>query len=235
MLLKQRKLEPELMDDPLLGQREHDAALRGLRRINRISRSSHQLWKVLRRQAGDLGNQPLRVLDVASGGGDTVVALSKRAHLNGIRIELDGCDISSHATSHARKLADAKSPIKNEFFTRDVLTGGLPDGYHVIMCSLFLHHLTKEEAIDLMRSMAASCLSCLLIDDLRRTSLGYALAWSGCRLLSRSPVVHFDGPQSVKAAFEDAEVHQLAENAGLSGYRLRRHWPQRFLLSWNKS
>jgi thiazole synthase ThiGH ThiG subunit len=71
------------------------------------------------------------------------------------------------------------------------------------------------------------------VNDLVRGPVGYLLAWSACRVLSRSAVVHHDGPVSVAGAFTLAEAGRLADNAGLSGVRLTRHWPQRFLLSWS--
>jgi 2-polyprenyl-3-methyl-5-hydroxy-6-metoxy-1,4-benzoquinol methylase len=234
MILEQRNLVPELMDDPQLANDQHDAALIGLRRINRVSGSSSVLWSALEQQARRHTVGTLRVLDVASGGGDTVVALSQKAHHSGVQIEIDGCDISPHAVSYASHFAAEHSPISNHFFCRDVLSNGLPDGYHVIMCSLFLHHLTEPDAIMLLSSMASACGTAVLVDDLRRTRLGYALAWTGCRLLTRSNVVHVDGPRSVQAAFGDEEVNHLATRAGLTGYELQRHWPQRFLLSWSK-
>ena len=66
------------------------------------------------------------------------------------------------------------------------------------------------------------------------TRHGRHLVEEGSRLLTRSPIVHVDGPLSVRAAFTVAEARQLAERAGLSGATIRRHWPQRFLLSWWK-
>jgi hypothetical protein len=48
-------------------------------------------------------------------------------------------------------------------------------------------------------------------------------------------VVHLDGPQSVRAAFSDDEVHRLAAMAGLSGFAVTHHWPQRFLFRWAKT
>ncbi len=74
----------------------------------------------------------------------------------------------------------------------------------------------------------------VLVDDLLRSQSGYWLAWVGCRMLSRSPVVHFDGPVSVAAAFRLAEVKVLCSEAGLPGANIRTHWPERFLLSWER-
>ena len=37
----------------------------------------------------------------------------------------------------------------------------------------------------------------VLVSDLRRSRLGWWLAWVGTRILTMSPMVHFDGPVSV--------------------------------------
>ena len=74
----------------------------------------------------------------------------------------------------------------------------------------------------------------VLVNDLRRTRFGFALAHLACRLLTRSPIVHHDGPLSVRAAFTSEEALELALEAGLAGAMISHHWPQRFLLSWRK-
>src|SRR5947208_702478 len=74
----------------------------------------------------------------------------------------------------------------------------------------------------------------VLVNDLERGPLGWMLAWLGTRLLSRSRIVHVDGPLSVEGAFTCAEVRALARRAGLDGATLTRRWPCRFLLAWRR-
>ena len=75
----------------------------------------------------------------------------------------------------------------------------------------------------------------IIVDDLRRTRLGYGLAWIGCRLLTKSPMVHVDGPLSVQGAFTVEEARSLAERAGLHNAQLVKHWSQRFLMTWQRT
>ena len=93
---------PELMDQPGLDDREHALALRGLGRINAVSRTAAALWpslaKLAREQAPAAG--PLRVLDLATGGGDTAVTLANRADRAGLAIEIEGCDLSARGRGH---------------------------------------------------------------------------------------------------------------------------------------
>ncbi len=232
-LLSRRQRRPELMDQPGLDAGEHIHALRGLARINRLSRSDAILWPAIERVARTHPGSAIRVLDVASGGGDVAIALAKRASRAGLDLEVEGCDVSPEAVRYARRQAD-RSGLSLRFFNLDVLNEPIPAGYDVVTCSLFLHHLAEADARSFMRNAAGATSRLFLVNDLVRGPVGYLLAWSACRLLTRSPVVWHDGPVSVAGAFTLAEVRELAESAGLAGVTLTRHWPHRFLLTWSR-
>ncbi len=221
------------MDQPELDAVEHARALRGLGRINRVSRSAAILWPAISGLAGGSVDEPMRVLDLACGGGDVPIALARRAARGGLNVQIEGCDVSPVAVQFAR-VAAAEGGVPVRFFERDALHDPIPEGYDVVMCSLFLHHLGEDEAVGLLRNMAGAARRLILVNDLLRSRLGYGLAWVGCRLFSRSPIVHHDGPVSVRSAFTLAEVRALAQRAELDGVSLTRHWPRRFLLSGSR-
>jgi hypothetical protein len=109
-----------------------------------------------------------------------------------------------------------------------------PGGYDVVTSSLFLHHLGDDQAECFLRRMAGLARQLVLVNDLRRGLAGFLLACVATRVLSSSPVVHTDGPRSVKAAFTPDEVFRLARKAGLEGATVERRWPCRFLLTWRR-
>ena len=146
-------------------------------------------------------------------------------------MEVDGCDVNPQAVEYARSQAEAAGQ-RVRFFCHNALTEPFPSGYDIVSCSLFLHHLAEPVAIDLLSRLAAAARSLVLVDDLVRSRRGYWLALAGCHMLSRSRVVHYDGPISVAAAFTPAEAVSLMEQAGLPGAVLTRHWPERFLITW---
>jgi hypothetical protein len=231
--LKSRVRLPEIMDEPGLDPTEHAAALRGLGRINFFSRSGRAPWPAIERLAREHPGSPLRVLDVASGGGDVPSTLVRMAARAGLDIRVEGCDVSPGAVAFANERAGRRG-LDVRFFEWDALNRALPGGYDVITATLFLHHLDEPAAVDLLRRMGEAAGRAVLVDDLVRGGGGFALAWAGCRLLSRSLVVRHDGPVSVAAAFTPAEVLDLARRAGLDGATITRHWPQRFLLEWRR-
>jgi 2-polyprenyl-3-methyl-5-hydroxy-6-metoxy-1,4-benzoquinol methylase len=228
--LRHRCLQPEVMDQPDLDHDEHLRALRGLERINWWTDSAGILWGPIRRLARGAG-PPLRVLDLATGAGDVPLRLWKRAVRRGLALEVAGCDLSPRAIDYARGSAQHQgAPVS--FFPLDALTAPLPTDFDVLCCSFFLHHLSEDQAIDLLRRMAAAARRLVLIHDLVRGLPGFLLAVVGTRLLSRSRVVHNDGRKSVEGAFTPAEVRDLALRAGLGGVRVTEQFPFRLLVSW---
>lgn len=232
MWKSQRDRQPELMDDPGLAVGSHRAALEGLGRVNYLSRADAVLWRTLHGVAPSSPEQSLRILDIASGGGDSAIRLAQRFQRAGVSVEIEGCDISETAIEYAREQA-AKRGVTNVSFTRrDVLTEPFPEkSWDVVMCSLFLHHLSAEDGLALLKTMRQAASQLVLVDDLRRTRIGYWLAWLGCRVLTRSPIVHVDGPLSVAGAFTSQEAIEMARRAGWPDPQLMNHFPQRFLLS----
>lgn len=230
--LNQRDRRSELMDAPQLDRSAHLGALRGLTRIYRASRTGAALWPIIRSEARTI-NGPLRVLDVATGGGDFPIEMAHRARKEGIAIDAFGCDMSRTAVAFAR-LRARNNQSTARFFALDIERHDIPSGFHVVTSGLFLHHLDAATAVEFLRRMAGATLQLAIVDDLRRTRLGLGLAWIATRGLSRSKIVHIDGIRSVRAAFTTGELSELAAAAGLVGSRITTHWPERQLLTWRR-
>lgn len=231
--VRQRNLQPEIMDDPDLDPAQHQRALSGLGRLNFFSGSSRIVWKPIARLARRSGLSAVRVADVACGGGDVAVALWHRARRAGLKLELVGYDISGVALDYARqRAAHAKADI--HFVRHDALNQPIPP-CDVATSSLFLHHLDQDAARTLLRNLAAAAERLVVINDLERTASGFLLAKLACHLFSRSPVVHVDGPRSVEGAFTTAEARALCAEADLADPQIARHWPCRYSITWERN
>ncbi|MBI2481042.1 MAG: nucleotide-binding protein, partial [Planctomycetia bacterium] len=112
----------------------------------------------------------------------------------------------------------------------DILRDDIPEQYDVVMCSQFLHHLTNEDAQAVLRRMKSAATKRVVVVDLERSRANWLQVWFATRVLSRSKVVHFDGPQSVRAAFTVAEFKTLADSIGFASVEIRRKWPCRFVM-----
>jgi len=226
--LSRRERRPERMDDPALPPAEHRRALRGLATINAWSRSDALLWPAVRAACRERPGHAIRVLDVASGAGDVLFRLERRAKAAGLSIDWLGVDASPVAVDHGRAEAE-RTGSRVRFAVADALAGPLPEA-DVACSSLFLHHLDEGPArLLLRRKVEAAPLA--LVNDLHRCRLGYLAAVVVTRVLSRSPVVHYDGPVSVAGAFTAAEALALARSAGWAEATVARRWPFRYLLT----
>jgi ubiquinone/menaquinone biosynthesis C-methylase UbiE len=233
--LRDRCLQPEMMDQPDLDSARHKQALNGLRRVNSLSFSSRAYWPFIRSRAEQVADRPVRVLDLACGGGDVGLALAKHARRKNLDIELTGWDISPLAVSTAADRAKAAGFGNTHFADADVLEDELPSDFDIVMCSLFLHHLEEAETVALLARMAAATRGDVLVNDFRRTRAGYCLAWIGCRMLSRSHIVHDDGLASVAGAYTIGAATRLVSAAGLDSATITPFWPERYLISWSSS
>lgn len=237
-----RHQEPEIMDQPDLGRERLDSALGGLSRLNKWSGSAAKLWPVLRdlamqsqRTDSPNGPQPvaLGILDLATGAGDNPIRLALKARKENLSMYFAGCDVNPRSIEFAsRRAQEAGADV--DWFVRDVLTDELPSGYDVVMCSLFMHHLSNDQAVCVLRRMWQAASKAVVVCDLVRSRFGLWLATAASRILTRSDVVHTDGPISVRAAYTIDEFSNIAKQAGLSEYRIRRRWPARFLLTAHK-
>ncbi|NUM53078.1 MAG: methyltransferase domain-containing protein [Candidatus Hydrogenedentes bacterium] len=228
--VRTRCVLPELMDRQDLDPRQRTQALAGLRRINRLSLTSRHIWHPVRAFARAV-NRPVRLLDLASGGGDVVLDLARFARHEGISVAVSGCDLNPEAVAHANERA-RRVDIDASFFVHDVLADPLPAGFDVITNSLFMHHFEIDRAVRILKSIRGAEPKLVVISDLERGTPGFLLAHLACQFLTRSYVVHYDGPRSVAAAFTIEEFGAAANAAGFDGHRIRRTWPFRFLFTW---
>ena len=238
--MKHRHLVPELMDDPMLEMHEHRRALAGLRRVNRLCSPGRWIAQAIQNSSAKIPNRPIEILDLGCGSGDVAIDVLRRLSPK-VPCNITGWDMSPLAIEDAssqwlRHPLHESIPGRLQFERQNIFEPGLtPRKFDIVYCCLFLHHFDDESAVTVLRNMKSLSRHLVIVDDLRRTTLGWWLAKIGCHLLSRSPVVHFDGPQSVRAAFSIDEAIQISGRAELVQGTMTTHWPQRFLHCWDIS
>lgn len=229
--LSRRHRRPEIMDTPDLPPARLAQTLKGLRLVNTVTQSSRLMWPDLLATARRHPGKTVRVLDVACGGGDVLVTLARWAAKASLDVELAGCDASEEAVSHAREVA-AHAGVPISFFTLKVARDPLPEGYDMIMSTLFLHHLDEDDAVAFLREGAARTRDRLLIQDILRSRLSYWFARAGTRLLLLNDICRLDGRTSVEGAFTREEARELAKMAGLADAEIVPRFPFRYLIRW---
>ncbi|MEM6777703.1 MAG: methyltransferase domain-containing protein [Planctomycetota bacterium] len=226
----QRRRVDEQMDAPNLDPQLHQAALSGLRRLNRTSGVSRAMFPHLVRLARLAPQQPLRILDVASGSGDLPIDWLVRARRRDIHFQITALDRSSTALDMALESA-RRAEVDLGIVHQDCIQDGLPSGFDVVTCSLFMHHLEDQEVVSLVHEMWRVCSRGLLICDLERSRLHTGLIAIAAQLLTRSPIVHADAIASARGAYSRSEFAALIERSLGFSVPVRRSLPCRMIAS----
>lgn len=230
--MRQRRVD-ELMDDPALAPAEHDRALAGLCRLNALARSHALLLPAVTRAVRATALREVTILDIATGAADGPVRIARHLVRRGVRVRLLLADASAHALEIAVARAHAGG-IAAEPLRCDAVAGPIPARADLVTCSLFVHHLDRPSAVRALGHMRDAAVHAVAVTDLDRSRAGLALAWAASRLASRSPVVHFDAPASVHAAYTAPEARALACDAGMPAARVERRWPFRWTMEWSR-
>jgi 2-polyprenyl-3-methyl-5-hydroxy-6-metoxy-1,4-benzoquinol methylase len=232
MLTNQRYITAEIMDGPNVEADAHALALKGLRRINKASKAAARMARPMIDYARREKLNRLSMLDIACGGGDVPVSVALLAREAGIEIDLTLLDRSATALKLAAATAD-QAGIASRCIQADLLDQWNDSDFDVVTCSLFLHHVPDpSQVVALLNRMRTISRRMVIISDLRRCRMGLLAAWLGSRILSRSPIVHYDAPASVRAAWTMPELTGFAARVDMTNVRIQRCFPWRMLLIW---
>ena len=222
------------MDDPALPKSQHDHALRGLTTIHRFSGLVSRFYKRLlpQLQKTQQQNRQIKIADVGCGDGYLLRQLARKTAAAGFDIQWVGYDFSETACSLATEKARADG-VNVRFEVLDILASEIPEKFDVILNSLFLHHFEADDVQTILTRFRDATTQGFIVEDLRRTVLGYLLAWVCGRLLTRSPIVHYDGVVSVEGSFSITEIQDVLTAAAVKPVEITKHWPQRFVLTFH--
>lgn len=221
-----RNLEPEWMDDLSISDERLETVLGEIDHVNR--------W--LGGYRVSLGafphTSPLKVLDVACGGGDFLAATVRWSLRSKIQVEATGLDLNPATLAFARqRLIRALGEPAAQRIHLDVGDAtALPYAdltFDVAHAGLFLHHLPDDRIVQVLRELKRVARH-VVINDLHR----HPLAWYAIRavgaLLRASPMFRADAPHSVLRGFTRQEFEHLLRAAGWASYQLRWAWAFRW-------
>jgi len=239
---KERADEEEIMDDFNLKGEELEQTLRFLEKVNRFLGGYGVLLtgieKVLQR-IGNLTNnfnsdRPITIMDAGCGSGDSLREIAKWNRQKKYSLQYIGVDANEFIVEDARQKSAAFSNMT--FQMQDIFSPNFTfEGVDVVVCGLFLHHLTEAEQLKFIAKCFRSDVQVILVNDLHRHWLGYYLFQLICRIFSVPHMVKHDGLLSIRKAFKRSDLQQLMHKAGIKSYSLRWKWAFRFqLIAYNK-
>lgn len=226
-----RQREAEWMDAPDADPAELKRSLVFIERVNRYLGYTRTLLGHLERfgESWEQG-ETIRILDIATGSGDIPREVIAWARPRGFDLRITAVDLHPDTLKLAR---DATRDPAIEFLQADALR--LPfarDSFDYVICSMFLHHLSEEDAASVIVAADQLGRRGFLIADLSRSRR--ALTWITIFTLFSNPMVKHDARASVRQAFTPVEILELCHRAGVYGARIDRHFGHRFVLSKEK-
>jgi len=203
-----RVVVPELLDyaSPEVARDN----LRDLVRINRYL-GGHS---ILHRIMADFVRPQDRfsMLDVGAASGDMGAALQRR-YPRATVTSLDRKCVHLEKAAHPKLAGDA---FMLPFAERS---------FDFVFSSLFLHHFSDEQVVELFRNFRTVARRAVLAIDLERGPLAYYFIPATKWLFGWHDISLYDGPVSVRAAFKKDELLSLALRSGLKHARVNVNRP----------
>ena len=152
------------------------------------------------------------MLDVGAASGDMGAALQRRYPRASIT-SLDRKCVHLEKAAHPKLAGDAFTlPFTERSFD-------------FVFSSLFLHHFSDQQVVELLRNFRAIARRAVLAIDLERGPLAYYFIPATKWLFGWRDISLYDGPVSARAAFKKHELLSLALQSGLAEARVNVHRP----------
>ena len=214
--------EPELLDragmDPALLREE----LQLLENAN-ARFGGHQLaLQYVQRFFDSSRLKSASILDLATGRADIPRAMVSWARQRGLSVTITAVDGNPVVVETAREACRDWPEIKiGQHDLRSLPFAA--NSFDLVMCSLALHHFTSADACEILRRIYQMTRHGFIINDPRRNRFALWLTRLFAPLLIKSSIFRHDAIESVRAAFTVQELREMAQQAEMKNFRIRRH------------
>ena len=175
--------------------------------------------------------ETIRVLDVGAGSADIPRALIIWASKRGFSLTVTALDIDLDALKWAREDAGEEGM---RFLSANVLRIPCrPGAFDYVTSSLFFHHLTDEQIIEVLSAMDGIARRGIVINDLARSRSAWILSQG--LMLFANRIVKNDGPLSIKKSLRVDEACGLIERSGLGYLTTQGHPFYRLTIAGEKA
>jgi 2-polyprenyl-3-methyl-5-hydroxy-6-metoxy-1,4-benzoquinol methylase len=226
---KQRSYQKELMDLGKYTEKDFRQNLFELKLTNLFLGGHSASLKPLKKFFKTHKQENYTIADVASGGGDSLIAMAKWCKNNGHKALFTGIDLNKFCTSYASEQAAVFANII--FITKPYQE--TTKTYDIITCALFTHHLNEAELDHYLHWAKENARIGFIINDLHRHSLAYFnIKWISW-LFPFSYLYKNDAPLSVLRSFTRSEWQKKATDLDLD-LEIKWHWAFRFSVCYLK-
>jgi len=170
----------------------------------------------------------ISICEIGCGGGDNLSAISNWCKKNNTNVSFTGIDIKKECIESATQQYPSLNVnwITSDYTLVD-LTANKPT---LIFSSLFCHHFTETELVNMIGWMKQNSHKGFFINDLQRHPLAYYSIKLLTSLFSKSYLVINDAPLSVARGFKKKEWKNIFASAGITEYSIKWKWAFRYLI-----
>jgi ubiquinone/menaquinone biosynthesis C-methylase UbiE len=213
--LAQRTHPHEILDEGDHPEHELFGTFEDMRRVNMILGGTRITLRGLNRLIGSIPEgSTLRILDIGTGHADIPRSVEQWTNNRGIPSRITGVDID-FATLHTASRIHGNRGFN--FAQANILRLPFSDNtFDITMSSMTLHHLEDGDAIIALREMARVSRVGIIVNDLKRTMHGYAVAWLLGRVATSNRLTRHDAHRSIQRGRNEDELESLALRAGLN-------------------
>jgi 2-polyprenyl-3-methyl-5-hydroxy-6-metoxy-1,4-benzoquinol methylase len=170
----------------------------------------------------------LTIVDIGSGGGDSLIAIHHWLEASKLKAQLIGVDLKPDCITYAKQQCQKLKQItllcddfRNVFLHHKKID--------IVHASLFCHHFLEAEIIGFIKLCRVNG-SIFIINDLERNPIAYyAIKWLTF-FFSKSPLVKHDAPLSVWRGFKKKEWQAMLVAADVKNYTIKNKWAFRHQL-----
>ena len=211
--------EPEWLDNHLGSLEDVRENFADMWRINRylggLRALTVHLFPRLRTHKG-----VITIADLGTGSAEIPVTIARWARGEGLNVQILALDLSARNLAIAQSQTTSTSPIKLVQANAHCLPFASVD---YLMSSLFLHHFTPEQVIELLRQAFAGARKGLVMTDVVRGRLPLIAFKLSQPIFAQNYLTRHDGAISIRRAYTPSEWHEFALAAGLTHFRVYQH------------
>ena len=173
-------------------------------------------------------NKAVHICEIGCGGGDNLFAIYKYCKKKNIPVRFTGIDMNPECIAFAKQ---QYPQLPCEWICSDYAkinwTTDQPD---IIFSSLFCHHFTDDQMIQMLQWQRSNSRSGFFVNDLHRHWLAYYLIKYITGFFSKSYLVKNDACISVARGFRKKEWQALFPQSGLAHPSVDWRWAFRYLV-----
>lgn len=225
---KYRSKQAEIMDDLTLDGESMNQLLNDLSRVNKwlggTRISIDGITKLLNARSK---RETITILDVGCGDGEMLRECARYGDREGLTFQLIGVDANENIVNEAKERSKGFQNIS--FIPMNVFSEELVEiDFDIALCTLFLHHFTNTEIIQILNKLSIKSKIGVVVNDLQRSLLAFGLFKLFAIVFLKTPIARHDGLVSIARSFKRKELEQLIRSSTNDVTTIKWKWAFRY-------